>query len=416
MKKVSIILLALCVSSTFAINPLTWFWNIKLTGDTATVVKWKANNDTVLNFSNRVADTLNNGVPRWKNLYHAHDSTFSYIKVDTLKGNPTYFKGRLVYDTIAGTTGSATNFTADSIYTRTIKSTSPITANLTGTSDSAKVAYKLNGGTVSATTGTFSSAVAADSIYCTKIVTAGNGVVAGNAIIQSWPFSSTAAMFGNKGLNNTVSGNYSLIQTATGGTYLNASYGQPILLNVNHSQQVRIDSALITISDSIYSTKGIKTLKSVTCDTLIFGSGEKFIVEKGSFTYGLSGMSSAYTSTAYYRRTGNLVSITFTPGATDPVSNYCSGTSNSTSMYITGIPTALQPIFSAAPPMNQKLSIGVVNDGGRLQGEIDIPQGPSATQWQVSRTIPGSSEMSYVFTASSYKGIAYCTVTYLLYP
>jgi hypothetical protein len=75
MKK-ALIIIGLFFCQAFAVSPFTWFWNINLTGDTATVVKWKANNDSVLNWSSRISDTVTNAVPHLskKNIFTAVDS------------------------------------------------------------------------------------------------------------------------------------------------------------------------------------------------------------------------------------------------------------------------------------------------------------------------------------------------------
>jgi hypothetical protein len=72
---------------SMAINPFIYKWTIRLTGDTATVVKWKANNDSVLNWATRISDTVTNKTPRWLELLRG-DSTFHRIKADTISSNP----------------------------------------------------------------------------------------------------------------------------------------------------------------------------------------------------------------------------------------------------------------------------------------------------------------------------------------
>jgi hypothetical protein len=59
MKKLFIFIIAVFAANSFAISPFTYKWTIKLTGDTATVSKWKANNDSVLNWASRACDTMN---------------------------------------------------------------------------------------------------------------------------------------------------------------------------------------------------------------------------------------------------------------------------------------------------------------------------------------------------------------------
>jgi hypothetical protein len=85
MRKILAILLLAC-SHSFAIGSFTYFWTISLTGDTATVTKWRANNDSVLAFATRVTDTINNVIPRWSS-FSNHDSLFRWMNIDTIRGN-----------------------------------------------------------------------------------------------------------------------------------------------------------------------------------------------------------------------------------------------------------------------------------------------------------------------------------------
>jgi hypothetical protein len=83
MKKLFLLFIISVCSSSYAINPFTYFWTIKLTGDTATVAKWKANNDSVLNWSSRISDTVTSKVPR-KTDFSDHSYTFKWMNIDTL--------------------------------------------------------------------------------------------------------------------------------------------------------------------------------------------------------------------------------------------------------------------------------------------------------------------------------------------
>lgn len=58
MRKLIFVMLIFAMSS-FAINPFTYKWTISLTADTATLAKWRANNDSVLSFATRACDTIN---------------------------------------------------------------------------------------------------------------------------------------------------------------------------------------------------------------------------------------------------------------------------------------------------------------------------------------------------------------------
>lgn len=93
--------LVLClVSSSMAISSFTYPWTIKLTGDTATVAKWRANNDSVLAFGTRVVDTMNKGIPRWKG-FSNHDSTFKWMNIDTIPSADTIAVKNLKVDKIS---------------------------------------------------------------------------------------------------------------------------------------------------------------------------------------------------------------------------------------------------------------------------------------------------------------------------
>jgi hypothetical protein len=66
---------------------------------------------------------------RGDSIFHkANIDTISHSPVmDTILANPLYVKGRIVVDTIAGTTSSSTTATHDSIYTRAIRVTAAAT-------------------------------------------------------------------------------------------------------------------------------------------------------------------------------------------------------------------------------------------------------------------------------------------------
>ena len=87
------------------------------------------NTDSLKKAINRVVDTCNITIPRWVQIMRG-DSAFHRVNVDSIRSNPNvdsitgtplYVKGRIVVDTIAGTTLSSTTATHDSIYTRAIR-------------------------------------------------------------------------------------------------------------------------------------------------------------------------------------------------------------------------------------------------------------------------------------------------------
>jgi hypothetical protein len=121
MRKICLFIIGI-VAAVSAIQPYTYFWTIKLTGDTATVTKWKANNDSTLAFATRASDTMNKVIPRW-NWFSNHDSTFKWMNVDTIKGPVNIdsllginkVSGNPVMDSISGTDNIAGNPKCDSL-------------------------------------------------------------------------------------------------------------------------------------------------------------------------------------------------------------------------------------------------------------------------------------------------------------
>lgn len=69
-----------------AISAFSYNWTINTNGDTATVTKWKANNDSVLYWAGRICDTINKSVPRWGTL-RSRDSVWAYLPADTIDAN-----------------------------------------------------------------------------------------------------------------------------------------------------------------------------------------------------------------------------------------------------------------------------------------------------------------------------------------
>jgi hypothetical protein len=129
MKKVMVLVLLAAVSS-FSILPFTYFWNIRLSGDTATVAKWRANNDSVLYWSGRISDTVNKAMFRkaW-----TRDSTFDSMKITKLKHTDSIYSRAARFSvidsvyTLHGIKAPSGTFTsiaaADSVFGRAIHGT-----------------------------------------------------------------------------------------------------------------------------------------------------------------------------------------------------------------------------------------------------------------------------------------------------
>ena len=233
MKKIALFVFLFSALSV-AVTPFTYNWTIKLTGDTATVTKWKANNDSVLAFSSRVSDTLNMGVPRWKG-FSNHDSTFKWMNIDTIPSADTIAVNKLnaehidsVPDTVRaiGFSGNLRGDVAGSV----------VGASVTGGA--------LIGGTVSGTSGAFSSTVTVDSLMSTNGITATTltGNVVGNV---------TGNVVGN--VTGNVVGNVTGNASGTAATVTGAT--QSAITSVGTLTSLTTSGNLN--ADSIHSTKGI---------------------------------------------------------------------------------------------------------------------------------------------------------------
>ena len=64
----------------------------------------------------------------------------------------------------------------------------------------------------------------------------------GRAEIGGWPANTGYAYFGNRNLNHATAGNYALLQSTTGTTYLNAANGKNIHFRINNSDKMMLKS------------------------------------------------------------------------------------------------------------------------------------------------------------------------------
>jgi len=82
-----LILIALLASQCFAIDGLTLFWTVKLTGDTVTVARLRYNNDSTIAWAAMAADTMNYRFLRVGSNSPTHDSTVQYMLIDSIRSN-----------------------------------------------------------------------------------------------------------------------------------------------------------------------------------------------------------------------------------------------------------------------------------------------------------------------------------------
>lgn len=197
-------------SAGYSINPFSYFWNIKLSGDTATVAKWKNNNDSVKNWSSRICDTVNKSIPRWS-AFSNHDSTFKWMNIDTIPSADSINVKKLKVDKV------------DSIYCPNGINAARLNISGVTNTDSLKSARGVNapnfygnlvGGSVSGTTGTFSGVANVDSLKTTKGINATVGIFTGRVGIG------TNSPTNKLSIDESTSGNCSQAITARGGNTL----------------------------------------------------------------------------------------------------------------------------------------------------------------------------------------------------
>ena len=151
----------------------------------------KANFDSLRNGINQTKDTVN----RDHDSLNTRSVRAAKGQFDTLLGKPTYLKGRLVGDTIAGTFSSATNgnftnLTYDSLGGRVIAASGGITGNVTGNVTGSS--GSCTGNAATATTASACSGNAATATTCT-----GNAATATTASGLNGPAVADSLRFGS---------------------------------------------------------------------------------------------------------------------------------------------------------------------------------------------------------------------------
>ena len=131
--------------------------------------------------------------------------------------------------------------------------------------------------------------------------------------------------------------------------------------------------------------------------TVLVYNGTNFVVigpdiATGSFTGTLTGCTTSPTASIYYRRTGHLVTIYFP--------NNLLGTSNSTSLTVTGLPASLTPTGVVIAPIPRY----IYDNGVPVGGDVVIPAASTTMTFSILNSVPGSPDSSG-FTSSGQKGI-----------
>lgn len=83
----------------------------------------------------------------------------------------------------------------------------------------------------------------ASNVVTSSLTALGDLATSGRTLIGTWPANSNYALFGNNFLDQTQNGNYALIQSTTGGTYINAVLGQVVEFRINNSAVGNINAS-----------------------------------------------------------------------------------------------------------------------------------------------------------------------------
>jgi hypothetical protein len=146
-----------------------------------------------------------------------------------------------------------------------------------------------------------------------KLDVSGSGANAriGNAEIGQWPAATAYTYFGHEALDHSVGGNYAVVQSSAGETFINSAAGQVMHFSVGNSEKVQINSsgnvgintqgsvinAKLTISGS--GSDALLHIKSPISGAILYVSGSGAVgigtSNVGAFTLQVSGSFGATT-------------------------------------------------------------------------------------------------------------------------
>lgn len=122
----------------------------------------------------------------------------------------------------------------------------------------------------------------------------------------------------------------------------------------------------------------------------------------GTFTGTLTGMVGATTATCTYSIVGNIATITTPSGF--------NGTSNSTSMQMTGLPAAIQPLT-----LGSIVACNVVDNSGNSVGAVQVQAGSGSLTFYRSNVVGSVVQLlSTAFTNTGVKGLNVLSFSYCL--
>lgn len=377
MKKTLFIILALC-SMSYGLSGYS-LYKTYVAKDTVTHINLDSNFYRGVNWSNKLADTIDRNFIRWYD-FNSHDSTLRYFKVDTIRSNPNIdsITGNVV---IVGAPTITSTLTVDSL-----KSTKGI--NTTGGTFSGRVTVSDidASDSVKGVTGTFSGAITGETVYAYKNIAAYNAASSGTYI----------GLYKSLGsLSGEPSGYHPVIKTDNRYMYFDCDSKYVGYIGVE-SFSIK-DTATST---SVFDVKNdTTTMHIANVDSIKIGTGSylKNYVE-GSFpcTLKTSDVTVQQVGTAYYTKIGNVLTVSIPK---------LIGTSNSNTLKL-----------YCRFPYKAKLTDGItdddarsviVNNNGPAQGMVEVPEWEGYIPFSVGVSRTG-------FATSGAKGIyAPFTISYI---
>jgi hypothetical protein len=176
-----------------------------------------------------------------------------------------------------------------------------------------------------------------------------------------------------------------------------------IRVSGNTFQMQAVNDAESTFVDVLSYTGGVITLGGIASAAVIDGNGVSTDTSTGTFTAALTGMSATTSATFNYYRTGTLGVLRTTSALT--------GTSNSTSMTLTGFPNVVQPVVGCTVLCGRLCD----NGNNNLLGEASFSGGTLTFGISKSNAVANFNQTSTTgFTNSGTKGLS--AGWYVIYP
>jgi len=171
----------------------------------------------------------------------------------------------------------------------------------------------------------------------------------------------------------------------------------------NTFQVQQANDAESSFADILSFAGGVLTIGGVAAAAVISGNAVSTDTATGTFTATLTGMTATTSATFNYFRTGSIAVLCTTAALT--------GTSNSTSMTLTGIPSVVQPVVDCTVLCGRLCD----NGNNNLLGEASVSAGTLTFGIVKNNAVANFSQTSTTaFTNAGTKGVS--AGWYVIYP